>query len=329
MDVGQVERSEVKPRHVGAPSRSQPAWVMVGRSEAFRSLCSFVDRLAPTRATVLITGETGTGKELIAAMVHNKSKRAGGPLVAINCAAIPDALLEGELFGYERGAFSGASVAYPGKLNLADRGTLLLDEVGELSLAAQAKLLRAIDTGEAYRLGARTPSRFDVRIIASTNRNLAQDVTDGKFRADLYYRLAVARLELPPLRVRIEDIAPIARQLLARIADEFGRTMLRLDETAIRRLERHSWPGNARELRNVLEVAVINSDSDCISSCHLPLASPGVSVPAPARTSPARDEKRAILDALCQAGGNKRLAALALNCSRMTLYRRMSRLGIG
>lgn len=300
------------------------SYEMAGRSEAFRSLCSFVSRLAPTKATVLITGETGTGKELIAAMVHRKSKRAKGPLVAINCAAIPDALLEGELFGYERGAFSGAMAAYPGKLKLADGGTLLLDEVGELSAVAQAKLLRAIDTGEAYRLGARVPSRFDIRIIASTNRNLAHDVANGKFRSDLYYRLAVARLEMPPLRMRIEDILPIARHLLVRISEEFGRPELRLDQSAISRLERHDWPGNARELRNVLEVAAINSDCGCISATHLPLAGCGRFSDVWA----APDEKTIVIAALEHARGNKRLAAHALNCSRMTLYRRMSRLGI-
>jgi DNA-binding NtrC family response regulator len=300
------------------------SYEMAGRSEAFRTLCSFVSRLAPTKATVLITGETGTGKELIAAMVHRKSKRAKGPLVAINCAAIPDALLEGELFGYERGAFSGALSAYPGKLKLADGGTLLLDEVGELSVVAQAKLLRAIDTGEAYRLGARIPSRFDIRIIASTNRNLAHDVADGKFRSDLYYRLAVARLEMPPLRMRIEDILPIARQLLARIAEEFGQPELRLDQSAIRRLEQHDWPGNARELRNVLEVAAINSDSGCISDTHLPL----VALDRLRHGCSSIDEKTIVIAALEHARGNKSLAALSLNCSRMTLYRRMSRLGI-
>lgn len=324
MNFGRHDIAMHKKQSQQEVSDSGFGYEMAGRSDAFQTLCSFVSRLAPTKATVLITGETGTGKELIAAMVHRKSKRANGPLVAINCAAIPDALLEGELFGYERGAFSGAVSAYPGKLKLADGGTLLLDEVGELSAVAQAKLLRAIDTGEAYRLGARIPSRFDIRIIASTNRNLAHDVAEGKFRPDLYYRLAVARLEMPPLRMRIDDILPIARQLLARISKEFGQPELRLDHSAIRRLEQHDWPGNARELRNVLEVAAINSDNGCISDTHLPLASRGWL----ANENSTPDEKKIVIAALEHARGNKSLAALALNCSRMTLYRRMSRLGI-
>jgi transcriptional regulator with PAS, ATPase and Fis domain len=301
---------------------------LAGKSEAFLSLCSFVRRLAPTNVTVLVSGETGTGKELIAAMVHRLSKRARGPLVALNCAAIPDALIEGELFGYERGAFSGAIAGHPGKLKLADGGTLLLDEVGELSLAAQAKLLRAIETGEAYRLGARSPTRFDIRIIASTNRNLMREVAGGGFRADLYYRLAVAQLELPPLRVRTEDIAPIARHILMKLAIAADRPGMRLNDAAIRALEHHAWPGNARELRNVLEVALINTDGDCISARDLPFANAACTPPVPTEVLAQGDEKAMLTDMLDKVQGNKSLAARALNCSRMTLYRRMTKFGL-
>ncbi len=182
---------------------------LAGNSATMRDLRGFIRRLASSSATVLITGETGTGKDCAAVLLHRLSRRNKGPLVALNCAAIPEALLEGELFGYERGAFSGAHAAYPGKLKLADGGTLFLDEIGELSLTGQAKVLRAIETREAYRLGARTPTRFDVRIVAATNRDLTIERDAGRFREDLFYRLAVAQLRMPPLRDRPEDIAPI------------------------------------------------------------------------------------------------------------------------
>lgn len=295
---------------------------LVGDSPALCALRAFVRKLAPTQTTVLITGETGTGKEVVAAMVHRLSKRAKAPLVALNCAAIPDTLIEGELFGYERGAFSGAATAHPGKLKLADGGTVLLDEVGELSLAAQAKLLRALETGEAYPLGARRPSRFDIRIIASTNRDLLAAVEAGMFRADLYYRLAVAKIALPPLSARPEDIAPIAQHLWRRIAADAGRMDIFLDQSTLRALEGYQWPGNARELRNVLEVALINCEGDRVSAEHLPFAAPVV----PACGG---DERSLLSAALRRAGGNKSVAANDLRCSRMTLYRRMARAGIG
>ena len=203
---------------------------IVGESRALKSLCHFAARIAPTNITVLISGETGTGKDLLATMIYRLSRRVDGPLVALNCAAIPETLLEGELFGGDtkRGAFTGALNSYVGKVKLADGGTLLLDEIGELSLAGQAKVLRAIETGEAYRLGARTPTHFDVRIIAATNRDLAVEIKAGHFREDLFYRLAVAQLRIPPLRERVEDIAPIAQRLLQQLATAVGRAPMRI-----------------------------------------------------------------------------------------------------
>ena len=328
MDIGLHDIRAIPQSQMCTQPASMPhdgsAFGLVGRSAAIIALCSFVRRLAPSNATVLISGETGTGKELIAAMVHRMSRRANGPLVALNCAAIPEALFEGELFGYERGAFSGAISAHPGKLKLADGGTLLLDEIGELSPTGQAKVLRAIETGQAYRLGAHTPTRFDVRIIASTNRNLAAEMAIGQFRSDLYYRLAVAQLSLPPLRERPEDVGPIARHLLTLIAGAAGRPSVELDEGAVARLERHDWPGNARELRNMIEVALINCDGERISARHLP-AFPLRQAPP---TAAVHTERTQLMDALARTQGNKSLAAQALNCSRMTLYRRMSRLGL-
>jgi len=298
---------------------------LVGNSAATTSLRAFARKIAPTDATVLITGESGTGKDVVAMLIHRQSNRRSKPLVALNCAAIPDALIEGELFGYERGAFSGALATYPGKLKLADGGTLMLDELGELSSAGQAKLLRAIETGEAWRLGARTPTRFNVRIIGVTNRDLRAEVRAGRFREDLFYRLAVSQLRVPPLRERPDDILPIAQYLLKRLSADSGRRLPRLDCAASRHLVGHPWPGNVRQLRNALEVAMINADGDCIGADHLSSAHGDV-VQLP--NSREHDQRSLLVAALEESAGNKSLAAQRLNCSRMTLYRRMRRLGV-
>lgn len=297
---------------------------LIGDSQKLRALRAFIQRLAPSAATVLITGETGTGKDRAALLLHRLSRRAQGPLVALNCAAIPETLLEGELFGYERGAFSGAHTAYPGKLALANGGTLFLDEIGELSLMGQAKVLRAIETREAYRLGARVPTRFDVRIIAATNRNLAEERDAGRFREDLYYRLAVAELRMPPLRDRPEDVAPIASHLLHELTEAAGTAVTTLDPAALLLLEAHRWPGNVRELRNVLEVALVSAEDGLIRPRDLPPSiTAGRSAP-PSQT----DERSRLVEALTRSKGNKSLAAQVLNCSRMTLYRRLARHGL-
>jgi transcriptional regulator with PAS, ATPase and Fis domain len=297
---------------------------IIGESSSLRSLCEFAARIAPTNVTVLISGETGTGKDLLATMIHRLSRRVDGPLVALNCAAIPDALLEGELFGYERGAFTGAHNGYPGKLKLADGGTLLLDEIGELSPAGQAKVLRAIETGEAYKLGARTPTHFNVRVIAATNRDMAVEMKAGRFREDLFYRLAVAQIAVPPLRERPEDIAPIARWLLQNLAGLTGKTAMRIGDDAMTRLKAHGWPGNVRELRNVIEIAMVTCDGDCIQAGDLqPYLTGGTSA-----DSIRADERTLLLDTLERTGGNKSEAAKVLHCSRMTLYRRLARQGL-
>ena len=310
--------------HFPAPPAQPAHQGLVGNSAKLRAVRDYALRLSPTNVSVLISGETGTGKECLAAIVHRNSKRASGPLVALNCAAIPDGLLEGELFGYERGAFSGAHASYPGKLKLADGGTLLLDEIGELSLAGQAKVLRAIETGEAYRLGATKPTRFDVRIVAATNRDLMAEIAAGRFREDLFYRLAVARLEVPALRARPEDIAPIATHLLDDLAAASGLAPARLDDAAMRMLTGHCWPGNVRELRNVIEIAMVTCRGSHIGASDLPayLSARSIDNAMPA------DERGRLVRALAHAGGNKSEAAKALNCSRMTLYRRLERLGV-
>jgi DNA-binding NtrC family response regulator len=298
---------------------------LVGGSRPMRQLRELIRRVAPSNATVLVSGETGTGKDCAALLLHRLGARAAGPLVALNCAAIPEALLEGELFGYERGAFSGALSAFPGRLKLADGGTLFLDEIGELSLAGQAKILRAIETREAWRLGARSPTRFDVRIVAATNRDLLDETQAGRFRLDLFYRIAVAQVRMPALRERIEDVAPIAGHILAELAGPH-RVPPRLEEGALRRLEAHHWPGNVRELRNALEVALVTSEGGRIRAADLGATLGAMARPLP--RDPALEERAQLREMLARFGGNKKLAAQALNCSRMTLYRRLARCGL-
>jgi two-component system response regulator FlrC len=222
-----------------------------------RDLIKQAEAIATSRATVLLCGESGTGKELLARYIHSKSQRSNRRLVAVNCAAVPDGLLESELFGFERGAFTGAVQAKPGKFELANDGTLLLDEISELPLPLQGKLLRAIQEGEIERLGARHPIRLNFRLIAATNRDLAEMVRQGRFRADLYYRLNVMPLFIPPLRDRPNDIDLLARAFAEASADANARPIKTLSPEAMTRLQSWSWPGNIRELQNVIERAVL------------------------------------------------------------------------
>lgn len=306
--------------------------LFVGESAGARHVKRIIARVSASGATILIKGETGTGKEIVALLLHRNSALATGPLVAINCAAIPDAMFEGELFGYEKGAFTGAVRSYPGKFGLADGGTLFLDEIGELSLAAQAKILRAIESREIFPLGSLRPRRCRVRILAATNRDLAAEVSAGRFRADLYYRLAVVQLQIPSLAERRTDIAAIARQLLADLAAELGCVAPVVAPDALAELERRSWPGNVRELRNTLEHAlVIAQDPRRIAATDLPLALD--STPVPAMADPLAAPARADLDGAellqtIRACGGKARAARVLNVSRTTLYRRLQRLGL-
>jgi len=298
----------------------------VGPSAAVSRIKSLVRKLSRSSSTTLIRGETGTGKELVALMLHRNSPRGERPLVPINCAAIPEALIEGELFGYEKGSFSSASRAYPGKFRLADRGTLFLDEVGELSLPAQSKLLRALESGEIFPLGSHHAHHVDVRIIAATNRDLEGDVARGAFRPDLYYRLAVVQLAIPPLRERPEDILPVARSLLGRICAELRLPLPLLSRELVAALRRHRWPGNVREMRNALEHALVTAESaDMLEASDLPA---NVAAPAGGAGGEVAAERELLLRALAAAGGKKAGAARALNCSRMTLYRRLERAGL-
>jgi DNA-binding NtrC family response regulator len=246
---------------------------IIGDSVALRQVMAAIDRAAGTDTTVLLEGESGTGKELCARALHNSSARASGPFVAINCAAIPENLLEAELFGFERGAFTGATQRKIGKFEVAQRGTIFLDEIGEMPLALQAKMLRAIETKRIERLGGNSTITVDVRIVAATNRLLRQAVAARQFREDLYFRLSVFPVVVPPLRDRKEDIPKLAHHFVERVARDVGKKVT-LSPEALAMLVEHAWPGNVRELQNAVERAVILADGDRLLPRHLSLATP-------------------------------------------------------
>jgi DNA-binding NtrC family response regulator len=252
-------------------AREWPIDGIVGRSAPMRAVAKSVRQVAATDATVLILGESGTGKELIARALHASSLRCAGPFVPINCAAIPEALIESELFGHERGAFTGAAHSKPGLFKAAHGGTLFLDEIGELAPAAQARLLRALQDGEVRAVGASSSYRVDVRVLAATHRDLVQMIGAGSFREDLYYRLRVFEIGLPPLRERGDDIDLLVTQMLQQISARLGRGTLAVDEQTLAFLRRYSWPGNVRELANCLQRAAILCDSGTIELEHLGL----------------------------------------------------------
>jgi two-component system response regulator FlrC len=288
-----------------------------------------IEKVAPTNATVLLLGESGTGKELAARTIHLKSPRAAGPFVAVNCAAITDTLMESEIFGHEKGAFTGATQSRRGRLELADGGTLFLDEIAELKPALQAKLLRVLQDRRFERVGGTRTIEADVRWIAATNRDIEDLVRRGEFREDLYHRLAVFPIRLPPLRERRQDLLPLAETLLARIAAELGRPPLRLDESARRKILEAPWHGNVRELSNALERAAILADGDVIRGDQIAVthASPAAALPVNGGTI-ADLEEAAIRRALEEVGGNRRRAAERLGIGERTLYDKLKRYGI-
>jgi len=294
----------------------------IGSSPAWRRVLAAAERVATTEATVFLQGESGTGKEVIARLIHQTSPRKHGPFVAINCAALPEQLLESELFGYERGAFTGAQQPKAGQIELAARGVLFLDEVSEMSLTAQVKVLRFVQEREYQRLGGTRPQKADVRIIAASNRDLGDAVERGTFREDLLYRLRVFDILLPPLRDRISDVPLLAEQFLAECARTMHRRRPGLRVDALDALLAHDWPGNVRELHNVLERAAILSDGD-IECRHLSLR------PKMRAVSPSSDlstvERSLIERVLHETGGNKSRAARRLGLTRTQLYVRLKR----
>jgi DNA-binding NtrC family response regulator len=297
----------------------------VVRSKAMQDLLSVVERVARTNATVLITGETGSGKELVARAIHHYSLRHSKPWVDVNCAALPEHLLESELFGYEKGAFSGADSMKPGLFELANTGTLLLDEIGELDRKMQVKLLRVLDGAPYYRLGGVRKISADVRVISATNLNLEEEVGAGRFRSDLYHRLSQIHLKVPPLRERPEDVVGLA-ELFVRQQD----SKVHFSPEAMDALRRHSWPGNVRELRNLISKSLIFANGPCIGLSDLALA---VQEPAAAPIhapvcSLERTEREMVFKALQQAKGHHQKAAQLLGISRRTLSRKLKIYGV-
>ena len=303
---------------------------IIGQSAAVKHVVQMLQRYAATNEPVLITGESGTGKELAARAIHQNSRRHAGPFIAMNCAAIPSNLVASELFGYEKGAFTGASARTRGQIEHATDGTLFLDEIGDMPVDLQGHLLRFLQEGQIVRVGGRDTINVDVRVIAATNVRLPQAIADGRFREDLYYRLNVLALRLPPLRERRDDIEALARHFLHRAAAQFGRDGVDFAPGAIEALRQYGWPGNVRELMSVVRRTVIIGNSPVIAAADLigldePSRVPAV-VSAPLRSQPGSEaERTALLNALAHTQQNVSLAAQQLGVSRVTLYRMLHR----
>ncbi|WP_374320819.1 sigma-54 interaction domain-containing protein [Aquabacterium sp.] len=326
-----IEKMEPQPL---ASGRSQ-AQGLVGRAESFQRMLELVSRVAPSRAAVLLQGESGTGKELVARALHEASERAERPLVVVDCTALPETLFESELFGHERGAFTGATTAKPGLVEAANGGTLFLDEVGDIPLTMQVKLLRLLETGTYRRVGSTELRHSDIRLISASHRDLRRMVADGTFRQDLYYRLSTFPIRLPSLRERRSDIPLLAQTLLQRLAPE---RRLRLSKEALDYLQSRQLPGNVRQLRNLLERAVLMCDGDTLQIQHFEipgweeeaqLADAGVSTDHAARLAPvplSELEESALRQALASHQGSKADLARQLGISERTLYRRLKAL---
>ncbi|MDX2018636.1 MAG: sigma-54 dependent transcriptional regulator [Deltaproteobacteria bacterium] len=342
-----LERHAMAMEVEGLRALTHGRWEMVGQSPGMTALFAQISKVAPTRTRVLITGESGTGKELIARAVHRESPLRDKPFVKVNCAAIPPELIESELFGHERGAFTGASQRKKGLFEQADGGTIFLDEIGDMSLSAQAKVLRVLQSGEFTRVGGEQTLRVDVRVLAATNRDLQAGVATGQFREDLYFRLNVVPLKAPPLRDRAEDVPMLARSFVEQICQENGLRTKPISEEAVRILSHYPWPGNVRELRNVMERLVILSE-DTIGvgdlpeeivaeamrpQAPLPTHITGLELPAEARALPLREfrdlmEKQYIKAKLEDNAWNISRTATQLGIERTNLHKKMRTLGL-
>jgi two-component system, NtrC family, response regulator HydG len=304
---------------------------MIGASPSFRRMMTLIEQIADSSATALIQGESGTGKELVARTIHERSARRNGPFVAVNCAALPETLLESELFGYEKGAFTGAAARKEGRFELANAGTLFLDEVGDLSLVTQPKILRVLQEGEFERLGGTRSLQVDVRIVAATNQDVAEMVKEKRFREDLYYRLNVITIRVPPLRERHEDIRVLAQHFLRVYAAKNGRKLDGFSAEAVERLESYAWPGNVRELENLVERSVVLARKDRIDAEDLPEEVMGVKRPPRdailelVGTPLADIEQRLLDETLRITGGNKTQAAKLLGIDVRTVARKLER----
>jgi DNA-binding NtrC family response regulator len=312
---------------------------IIGRSAAMQRVFGIIERAAPVKTTVLITGESGTGKEMVARALHEASPRRGGPFLAVNCGAIPENLIESTLFGHERGAFTGAERAARGYFRDADGGTLLLDEIGELPMGLQSKLLRVLEDGAVTPVGTTTPHKVDVRIVAATNRELEDEVRENEFRRDLFFRLNIVRVDLPPLRERKEDLPLLTRFFLDEICRTNGFEPREIEPSLLQAFARYDWPGNVRELKNVLESLVILSGKRTLSAEDLPakfVRADGAA--AASEQSPGEEpesdlnltklSRQTILKALETCRGNRTEAARQLGISRRTLHRRLNEFGL-
>ena len=328
-----IERRDLLAEVASFRGRRESEIAMLGESPPMRRLKEEISRVAPTDARVLVTGENGTGKELVALQIHRLSQRAESPLVEVNCAAIPEDLIESELFGHVKGSFTGAAEDRRGKFEEADGGTLFLDEVGDMSARTQAKVLRALQEGRFTRVGGSRPIASDARVLSATNKNLSEEIGRGAFREDLYFRLAVVPLPVPALRERTDDIALLARHFLREASLRFGRKPKTLSPAAVEALQAYGWPGNVRELKNLIERMMILSPTEEIRREDLPAEirdrfDEGIAPDAPLRTARDDFERRYILAALKRHRGNVSRTAEALDLERSNLYRKLRAYGI-
>jgi two-component system, NtrC family, response regulator len=321
---------EAENRRLLEAAAASPIDGIIGSSPEMLRVLRNIEKMAPTNVAVLLRGESGTGKELLARAVHKLSARAHAPFVPINCAAIPETLLESELFGHEKGAFTGALKQSIGKIESANRGTLFLDEIGDVPLPMQVKLLRFLQDQVVERIGGRTPVQVDVRIVCATNQDLDLMMVEGRFREDLYYRLNEVTVQVPPLRERASDTVVLASFFLTRFAAEYGRPARGFSATALAALRDHPWPGNVRELENLVKRAVVMTDGPLLSAADLGFATVGEEPQSlTIRDARARAEREALQLALAQAGSNLSKAAKLLGISRPTLYDLMQQHQIG
>jgi DNA-binding NtrC family response regulator len=331
METRRLRAENVRLRqYVERLTYESPRYQLIGSSPAMQKVIQLIEKVAPTDATVLVRGESGTGKELVARALHHNSPRHGQPLVTINCAALQETLLESEMFGHEKGSFTGAQQAKPGLVEVAEGGTLFIDEVAEMAPALQAKLLRFLEDGHYRRVGGTKECQANVRVIAATNKPLENEQKAGRFREDLFYRLNVVAIELPPLRERREDIPALVEHFLS--TRPLGTVRRQVHPDAMQALCNYAWPGNIRELANVLERAQILAKDSLITLDDLPeamhLASPAVESPGPTVYNLATLERQAVRAAMDQAKGNKVHAAKLLGTTRRTLYRLLRKYGL-
>ncbi len=301
---------------------------LLGAGASMQTVFNMIRKVAASDAPVLILGESGTGKEMTARAIHQRSARKSGPFIAINCSAIPESLIESELFGHEKGAFTGAHMQRKGRIEMAAGGTLFLDEIGEVPLPIQVKLLRFLQEQVIERVGGRQEIHIETRVVAATNADLKKIMANGTFREDLFYRLAVVQIALPPLRARGEDVKLLARAFLQRFAHEAGKPSLTFAPDAIRAIRQHMWPGNVRELQNRVRRAVIMSEGKRISAENLELAEHSDNGTISLKDARERAEREAIMQALRRSGGKMAPAAVELGVSRPTLYELMDKLGL-